>query len=195
MPNRSQIAIWVARGDAFAASYARARDAAAHLLCSELIDLCDNAAGDYVTDEDGRRRFDGENVQRSKLKIDTRKWVISKLIPQYADRISADVTSKVTIEDKTMTDVDYARNVIHLLGTVNLVSPCGTKLVGGLKYSDLITPNKELTLKAEQEDTSPPTSRERLEFLRPKEPPTDIEPEPPTGFAEYQRQWKSGKLK
>ena len=90
-----------------------------------------------------------------------------------------------------MSDVDYARNIIRALSKANLVNQCGTKLVGGLKYADLVTPGKQLELKADEE-TSPPTPRERLEVLRPKSDATDIEPEPKPGFAGYQKKWKDG---
>jgi hypothetical protein len=32
-------------------------------------------------------RLNGENVQRSRLRLDARKWVASKLLPRYADKV------------------------------------------------------------------------------------------------------------
>ena len=94
--------------------YARARDAAAHLLCSELIDIADDSSQDYIQTEDGRRKFDGENVQRSKVMIDTRKWVISKLLPQYADRLDTNITAKVEVTSGPDDDMALGR-FIHVM--------------------------------------------------------------------------------
>ena len=133
------------------------------------------------------------------MAIESEKWQAGKENQRYADRINADISAKVTVEERPMSDVDYARNIIRALSKANLVNQCGTKLVGGLKYADLITPNKQLELKADEapeRQQLPPTRKERLDFLRPSDA-TDIEPEPesPTGFAAYQKQWKDGKLK
>ena len=49
-----------------------------------------------------------EDVQRSKLKIDTRKWLASKLIDTYADRQRLDVTS-TTIDIRAVLDAAHGR--------------------------------------------------------------------------------------
>jgi Bacteriophage Sf6, terminase small subunit-like len=48
--------------------------------------------GDYVTTSDGKTIVDHENTQRSRLRVDTRKWAAARLAPKkYGDHISHDV--------------------------------------------------------------------------------------------------------
>src|SRR5258708_7552309 len=48
--------------------------------------------GDYVTTSDGKRIVDHENIQRSRLRVDARKWAAARLAPKkYGDHISHDV--------------------------------------------------------------------------------------------------------
>ena len=52
----------------------------------------DDASGDYVTTSDGKRIVDHENIQRSRLRVDARKWAAARLAPKkYGDHISHDV--------------------------------------------------------------------------------------------------------
>ena len=39
-----------------------------------IIEIADDASGDYVTISDGKRIVDHENIQRSRLRVDARKW-------------------------------------------------------------------------------------------------------------------------
>ena len=49
-------------------------------------------SGDFIN-EHGERVVDYENINRARLKIDARKWLMSKLHPRrYGDRVAADVT-------------------------------------------------------------------------------------------------------
>lgn len=75
--------------------YARAREIQAETMFSEMIEISDNSNLDVVgVDRSGKPIVDGENVQRSKLKVDTRKWVLSKLNPKkYGDKLDIDHTS------------------------------------------------------------------------------------------------------
>jgi hypothetical protein len=53
---------------------------------------CGDASGDYVTTSDGKRIVDHENIQRSRLRVDARKWTAVRLAPKkYGDHISHDV--------------------------------------------------------------------------------------------------------
>src|SRR5258708_32882014 len=58
----------------FRDQYARAREEQADKLFREIIEIADEASGDYVTTSDGKRIVDHENIQRSRLRVDARKW-------------------------------------------------------------------------------------------------------------------------
>jgi hypothetical protein len=94
----------------FTDSYTRAREAAAHLLCSELIAIIDDTSGDFTTTEDGRRVCNGDAIQRSRLKFDGRRWIISKLLPkQYGDRTETAVSGQITVQHENVGDLELAR--------------------------------------------------------------------------------------
>lgn len=77
--------------EAGANRYARAKELQMDYLAEEIINISDDSSNDTISTEKG----DIENkewVNRSKLKVDTRKWLMSKLAAKkYGDKI--DVTS------------------------------------------------------------------------------------------------------
>ncbi|HKF08705.1 MAG TPA: hypothetical protein VKB89_08295 [Xanthobacteraceae bacterium] len=53
--------------------------------------MADNASGDYVTTGDGKRIVDHENIQRSRLRVDARKWAAARLAPKkYGDNVGVE---------------------------------------------------------------------------------------------------------
>ena len=90
MPAMSTVIGWLFDGkhEEFEQQYARAREVQAEVLADELTDIADDAAGDFTKDKDGKTTVDHENIQRSRLRVDTRKWVASKLLPKrYGDKM------------------------------------------------------------------------------------------------------------
>src|SRR5712691_6237052 len=69
----------------------RAREEEADKLFREIIEIADDASGDYVTTSDGKRIVDHENIQRLRLRVDARKWAAARLAPKkYGDRVEHD---------------------------------------------------------------------------------------------------------
>lgn len=62
--------------------YARAREAQAWRWAEEVRRVAYDSSGDTIIDEKGNQRLDNEWVQRSRLKVDTLKWLLSKFIPK-----------------------------------------------------------------------------------------------------------------
>lgn len=76
-------------------NYARACDERADFIFDEMFDIADNKDGDVITLEDGTEIKNNDLVQRAKLQIDTRKWALSKMIPnKYGEKITQDVNIK-----------------------------------------------------------------------------------------------------
>ena len=58
-----------------------------------VVSISDESSQDKIANEDGTERTDSEAIQRSKLRVDTRKWAMSKLAPKkYGDKITQEVT-------------------------------------------------------------------------------------------------------
>lgn len=78
--------------------YASAREAQGHLLAEEIIGIADDSTGDTTVNKQGENVVDGEFVQRSRLKIDARKWLASKLAPKkYGDKIQTEHSGSIEI--------------------------------------------------------------------------------------------------
>jgi len=97
MPHVSTVFRWMRLHDEFREAYTRAREDQADFLADEMQVIADEdpqllSAGD----EDGKGailRVDSAFEQWRRTRIDTRKWIASKLKPKrYGDRISQEVS-------------------------------------------------------------------------------------------------------
>ena len=94
MPTQSTVNLWRYRHPEFSAQYALAKLKQADLLAEECLDISDDNSRDIKYDKDGNESCNSEFVQRSRLRIDTRKWLASKLLPKaYGDRKADDDVS------------------------------------------------------------------------------------------------------
>jgi len=94
-PCRDTIHEWVISNKIFSDKYARAKELQGELMVDEMIAIADDGRNDTYEDEDGRIRTDHDVISRSKLRVDTRKWIASKLLPKkYGDKITAEHTGK-----------------------------------------------------------------------------------------------------
>ena len=92
MPSRRAVQYWLTRYPDFKEKYECAMMLLGEFWAHEIIEIADDTAGDYVITEDGRRVVDHENINRARLKVDARKWLLSKILPnRYGDRVTADV--------------------------------------------------------------------------------------------------------
>jgi terminase small subunit-like protein len=90
-PSRDSVYAWMREREDFSDMYARAREERADLLFERIAAIAEDATGDYVKKEDGTWVVDHENIQRSRLRVDTMKWMASKLAPRkYGDRVEHD---------------------------------------------------------------------------------------------------------
>ncbi len=93
MPAKATVFRWLAARADFRDQYARAREVQADALADELLDIADDANNDWMErkGEDGQSlgwRENGEAIQRSRLRVDTRKWIASKLKPKkYGEKL------------------------------------------------------------------------------------------------------------
>lgn len=100
MPARSSVMVWIFKNKEFADMYAQAREQQADFYFEEILEISDNTGGDTYIDEKGRERIDHENINRSRLRVDTRKWVIARLAPKkYGDQAAGSEAVQITVNN------------------------------------------------------------------------------------------------
>lgn len=83
--------------------YALACEARSDAIFEDILDIADDSSADKYEAEDGTERTDTEAIQRSKLRVDARKWMLSKLAPKkYGDKIEIDANVKGEIQTVTI---------------------------------------------------------------------------------------------
>ena len=102
MPGISTVMGWLFDGshDGFSEQYARAREAQAEIRADEIVDIADDASGDFTANKDGKLVANSEHIQRSRLRVDARKWIAAKLLPKrYGDKLDLGGTVGLRWED------------------------------------------------------------------------------------------------
>jgi hypothetical protein len=99
LPDVATLVRWLHRPEhsLLRAQYARAKESQMELIGEEIVEIADESAGDIVQieNEDGTtyEKVNHENIQRSRLRVDTRKWLMSKLaVKKYGEKIQQEVT-------------------------------------------------------------------------------------------------------
>lgn len=92
MPSKQTVFSWMRLHPVFLDQYARAKEESADALADEILDIADNATNDWMKrnhgEDDPGWVANGENIQRSRVRIDTRKWIASKLKPKkYGEKV------------------------------------------------------------------------------------------------------------
>ena len=95
----SSILTWLSddKHKEFTIQYTRAKEEQADFLTEEMLEIADDSSQDNmtITGSDGKLKVveDREWTNRSRLRVDTRKWIASKLKPKkYGDKV--DVTTQ-----------------------------------------------------------------------------------------------------
>jgi hypothetical protein len=123
MPPESTVRLWVQDDrEGFAAHYARAREVGYQSMADELIEIADDGSNDWME----RKRGDGsteevenhEVIGRSRLRVDTRKWLLSKALPKvYGEKIVQEHTGANggPIETHELSETEAARRIAFTL--------------------------------------------------------------------------------
>jgi hypothetical protein len=95
---------WRIKIKEFGDMYARAKQSQVEVLVEEIIEISDDKTNDtmYIYDDSGEMKeiCNKEWIARSRLRIDSRKWLASKLAPRiYGDKIQNETTLVVKQED------------------------------------------------------------------------------------------------
>lgn len=99
-PSVGSVLTWLNKHPEFLAQYTRAKQEQADYLVEEMIDIADDGSNDLMTIVKGDVEYTMENKEvtnRSKLRVETRKWVASKLKPKkYGEKLDLNVAQQPT---------------------------------------------------------------------------------------------------
>ena len=90
---------WIHGGShkSFSQNYARAKKLQAFHLAEEIIEIADDSSKDTISNEFGDKE-DKEWTNRSRLRIDVRKWYAGKLAPKiFGDKLEVEQVGKTRI--------------------------------------------------------------------------------------------------
>lgn len=95
MPSQSMVYRWLEKNGEFREQYSLARTWQADTLADEILEIADESSNDTYVDDDGSVKTNAEVVARSRVRIEARKWIASKLAPKkYGDRQMIDMELK-----------------------------------------------------------------------------------------------------
>lgn len=93
MPCKSTVFNWLRTIPEFRANYGVAKVECADAYIEEVIDIADDGSNDWMLSNKPNSTgyvMNGEHIQRSRVRIDTRKWIASKMNPKkYGEKVEA----------------------------------------------------------------------------------------------------------
>lgn len=98
MPSVKTIFNWLRTYPEFLQQYTRAKEESADAMADEVLDIADDGTNDWM--EIHKKDWtgwvvNGEALQRSRLRVETRKWLMAKMKPKkYGDKIDMTTNGK-----------------------------------------------------------------------------------------------------
>ena len=97
---------WINSDKQLLEQYTHAREVRAELLFDEMLDIADETSSDTIIDDNGNEKANSEWIARSRLRVDTRKWALSKMLPKkYGDKLEVDNKGEVGL---TVSIINYS---------------------------------------------------------------------------------------
>lgn len=98
MPDGKTFYKWLDSDETKVQRYARACEKRADAIFEDIIEIADDSSNDTTVNAQGDFIANTEFIQRSRLRVDARKWVVSKLNPKkYGDKIEQTHTGNLGI--------------------------------------------------------------------------------------------------
>lgn len=112
LPSQSTLYKRLAADAEFAKRYACAREVQADTIFDEILQIADDARNDWMErqgEDSAGWIANGEHIQRSKLRIEARKWMAGKLRPKvYGEKLELDHSGEVRVAPVTGFDIRVA---------------------------------------------------------------------------------------
>ena len=98
MPSRTEFYRWVDESEEKRGLYTRACEERAETIFDEILDIADDGSNDFMKIVKGDIEYEVENKEvtnRSKLRVEARKWVLSRMLPRkFGDKLQVEQTVK-----------------------------------------------------------------------------------------------------
>ena len=100
MPAPSAVFLWIHKHAEFKEQYEKAKEESADAHAEDMLDIADDGTNDWMERRNAEGevigwQLNGEHVQRSRLRVDTRKWIAAKLKPKkYGDNTRTEHTGE-----------------------------------------------------------------------------------------------------
>ena len=107
MPAAPTFYRWLETYDEFRKQYARAKEIQADAMAADILKISDTSDADNVCDEYGNIKPNHEWIARSKLRVDSRKWLLSKMMPKkYGDKVEQTIVGDAEKPVHVKTEID-----------------------------------------------------------------------------------------
>lgn len=113
MPSAASVYNWLLDEDKkeFLEHYEKAKNVQAELMFEELLEIADDGTNDWEERETANGSYialNAEAIGRSRLRVDTRKWYLSKVLPKkYGDKMDLTSDGKA-IKGNTIVLADFS---------------------------------------------------------------------------------------
>jgi hypothetical protein len=109
MPGAKSVYRWLAEKPEFARRYESAKlMGIQHRFADEIVEISDDGTNDWVerlgyNGANPKMEVNGEVINRSRLRVDSRKWILAKLFPQkYGEKQQVEHTGSIDITERLM---------------------------------------------------------------------------------------------
>lgn len=119
MPAKGTVFRWIAQIKEFQDQYEAAMVQRSESMFEDILEIADDTSRDTIDTENGEKA-NSEWISRSRLRVDARKWMLSKMVPKkYGERLAiggADDMPPI----KTMSDTELAAKIAAMTAKANV---------------------------------------------------------------------------
>lgn len=101
---------WVDSSSEKVKQYARATEQRADSIFEDILSIADNQEDDIIVLDDGKEVPNHNVIQRARLRVDSRKWMLGKMNPKkYGDKLD------LTVDEKRLSPEEREARIQELL--------------------------------------------------------------------------------
>lgn len=101
-PAESTIFLWLTKHPEFSEQYEKAREFQCNVMADKILEVAWDNSQDIVETEYGSK-CNSEFISRSRLKVDSLKWLLTKLnAKKYGDKVQNDTTVTMVTQDEAI---------------------------------------------------------------------------------------------